>query len=180
MNIAGFQVKTSSLVYVLCSLAGVAAFAYSLLQMTAIQAQMNRTMGTINTSVASTGSIVDDTAKALQPLTSTTQALARIEQRQVETANHLAAMNNHLRNIGVAESSIISLLDSLNQTESQIIGQLSDMAAVNQQLLQKSQQSTAQAWTEANRVGEINAMTTTSIAEMRALNHKLRALRLVP
>jgi hypothetical protein len=180
MNIAGFQMKTGKLIYSLLSSAGVAAFVYSLFQMTAVQAQMNQTMQTINTSVAATGSIVQDTAQALQPLTATTQALVHIEERQVQTANHLAAMNNHLRNIGAAESSIIIHLDSLNQTESQIIRQLSSMAEVNRQLLQKSQVSTAQAWTEASRVNQLDGMTTTSIQELHQMNEKLKILRLVP
>jgi hypothetical protein len=180
MNIAGFQIKAGKLVYSLLSSAGVAAFVYSLLQITAIQAQMNQTMQTINTSVAATGAIVQDTAQALQPLTATTQALVHIEQRQVQTTGHLAAMNNHLRNIGAAESAIISHLDSLNQTENQIIGQLSTMAEVNRQLLQKSQDSTAQAWTEANRVNQLNDMTATSIQELHEMNGKLKVLRLVP
>jgi hypothetical protein len=180
MNIAGFQIKAGKLVYSLLSSAGVAAFVYSLLQMTSVQGQMNQTMQTINSSVAATGSIVQDTARALKPLTATTQALVHIEERQVQTANHLAAMNNHLRNIGTAESAIITHLDSLNQTGSQIIRQLSSMAAVNSQLLQKSQASTAQAWTEASRVHELNGMTTTSIQELHEMNRKLQVLRLVP
>lgn len=162
------------------SVAGIIAFAYSLMQMTQIQAQMNHTMNAINSSVEQTTSLVGDTAIALKPLQATTQALQTIEDKQKSTAHHLASMNNHLRNIGTAESLIVQRLDTLNQSERGIDSNLSTMAGINSNLLVKSQQSVTQARTESSTVNELNSMTATSIAELHKLNGKLSALRLVP
>ena len=180
MNSIRIPWKISTIAVTLLSVAGLAAFVYSLLQLTAIQAQMDQTMEAIRTSVGTTSQLVGQTSKALQPLTKTTQALLAIEQNQKDTTSHLMSMNNHLRQTGNIESSIIDRLDSLNASTSQINAQLSGMQNVNAQLLSQSRQSVAQANQETAGVADLNGMTSTSIQEMHQLNGKLSVLRLLP
>lgn len=164
----------------LAGLVGVSVFGYSLTQQTAIQAQMNQTMLQIDAAIVTTGGLVDGTAKALQPLVATTKALKTIEQKEQATVSDLTSMNQHLADSAQTENGIVQGLDSLNQVAQGVNHDLSNMSQVNALLLESSISSAGQANLEAMKVGQLNGMTATSIAQLQQLNHKLSALRMLP
>ncbi|GMA50049.1 hypothetical protein GCM10025857_14060 [Alicyclobacillus contaminans] len=177
---SGSKRSVESILTTLLAAVGLVFFLYSLLQMTAIQAQMNRTMTAIQTSVGTTTGLVGQTSAALQPLRATTHALLAVGQQESTTVNHLAAMNQHLQQIGGIEEVIIQRLDALNGSTANINDQLSTMLSLNQQLLAASQQSVAQANAETGGVQALNNMTTTSVQRLHTANEKFGVLRLLP
>jgi hypothetical protein len=159
---------------------GIGMFAYSLAQQTLIQGQMNHTMTVIDSSLAKTGTVVAATSTTLQPLVDTTRALAQIETAEEHAADSLASMNNHLAQTAEGEKKIIAGLGSLNEVTSGVGGQLADLGQVTGNLLQAGADSKTQAAQIADGVAALNGMTDTSIAELKRLNDKLAALRLLP
>jgi chaperonin cofactor prefoldin len=174
------MIRWQSASLLILGIAGLATFGYSLTQQTAIQRQMNETMGQINQSILTTSHVVAQTATVLEPLDATTKALSSIETSEEKTTASLASMNNHLRGIGATEQNIISSLDTLNNVTGQVSSTLTVMQSVGGQLYAVSEASLQQANGMSSRVGDLNHMTDTSISQLHQLNSKLSALRALP
>ncbi|HEU4963858.1 MAG TPA: hypothetical protein VFV52_08400 [Bacilli bacterium] len=173
-------VKIVHALILLGGIVGLGLFGYSLSQQTEMQAQINQSMAMVNDSIGQTGAIVQQTSDTLQPLYETTRSLAEIELQEEATVTEVGAMNDHLARIATSERGIISGLASLDQATLSVSDKVTAMGQVTNDLLDVGASSKTQATQEAGQVAELNRLTGLSIAELRRLNSKLAALRLVP
>ncbi|KPV41980.1 hypothetical protein [Alicyclobacillus ferrooxydans] len=162
------------------SLVGIGLFGYTMTEQTSIQGQMNHSMTQLNGDLQATVPLVGKTAKALNPLTATTSALATIEIQEEKTVQNLALMNRHLQAIGASEQMILSGMNSVYSTTTAVSQNIGSVSRANGDILTASTTSASTATTEAGRLGALNQQTGAVISQLRQLNTKLAALKLVP
>jgi hypothetical protein len=153
---------------------------YSLAQQTKVQQQMNHTMAAIDQSIVTTTGLTKQTSQELTPLTSTTTALANIEEAEEQTVRDLVSMNNHLQTIAQSEQSIVDTVASLNQETKGASTQLTALKSINEGILGVTTTAAGQAQTEARQVGQLNSLTSTAIREISTVNGRLAILKALP